>query len=89
MAGSSVRDDESLTSSASVPSYMAQTESAKAKSRVPSPLGFEKGGTPEKGSVGSAKKRLSFTASPVGPRRHSGPPKVDCSSSIKDISVKL
>ncbi|KAM7495003.1 hypothetical protein LguiB_029612 [Lonicera macranthoides] len=86
VAGSSVRDDESLTSSVSVPSYMAQTESAKAKSRVPSPLGFEKGGTPEKGSVGSVKKRLSFTASPAGPRRHSGPPKVDCSSSI---SVKL
>lgn len=86
IAGSSVRDDESLTSSPSLPSYMVPTESAKAKSRVPSPLGFEKNGTSEKGSVGSAKKRLSFPVSPAGPRRHSGPPKVD-SSSIKDVKV--
>jgi hypothetical protein len=77
IAGSSVRDDESFTSAVSVPSYMASTESAKARSRVPSPLGLEKG------SAGSAKKRLSFTGSPAGPRRHSGPPKVDFSSPIK------
>lgn len=87
IAGSSVRDDESLASSPAVPSYMAATESAKAKSRLPSPLGLEKNGTPDRGSMGSAKKRLSFPASPAGSRRHSGPPKVDCSS-IKDISVR-
>ncbi|KAF8007257.1 hypothetical protein BT93_K1301 [Corymbia citriodora subsp. variegata] len=77
IAGSSVRDDESLASTPSVPSYMAPTQSAKAKSRMPSPLGLDKSGTPEKGSVGSAKKRLSFPSSPAGPRRHSGPPRVD------------
>ncbi|XP_016503704.1 protein IQ-DOMAIN 3 isoform X1 [Nicotiana tabacum] len=78
IAGSSIRDDESLASSQAVPSYMAATESARARSRLPSPLGFEKNGTPEKGAVNSAKKRLSFSASPGGgPRRHSGPPKVE------------
>ncbi|XP_010253551.1 PREDICTED: protein IQ-DOMAIN 1-like [Nelumbo nucifera] len=88
IAGSSVRDDESLASSPSVPSYMALTESAKAKTRLQSPLGLEKNGTgtPEKGSAGSVKKRLSFPASPAGVRRHSGPPRVD-SNSIKDIGV--
>ncbi|GAV73481.1 IQ domain-containing protein/DUF4005 domain-containing protein [Cephalotus follicularis] len=84
--GSSVRDDESLASSPSVPSYMAPTHSAKAKSRLPSPLGLERNGTSEKGSTGSVKKRLSFPASPSGPRRHSGPPKVD-SSPVKDIGM--
>uniref|UniRef100_A0A5B7AWX8 DUF4005 domain-containing protein n=1 Tax=Davidia involucrata TaxID=16924 RepID=A0A5B7AWX8_DAVIN len=79
IAGSSVRDDESLASSPSVPSYMVSTESAKAKSRMQSPFRVENG-TPEKGSAGSAKKRLSFPASPARPRRHSGPPKVDISS---------
>ncbi|KAH7840269.1 hypothetical protein Vadar_014887 [Vaccinium darrowii] len=77
IAGSSVREDESLASSPSVPSYMAPTESAKAKSRlyrIPSPLG---NGTSEKGSVGSARKRLSFSSSRAGTRRHSGPPKLD------------
>ncbi|PIA38634.1 hypothetical protein AQUCO_02700096v1 [Aquilegia coerulea] len=86
IAGSSVRDDESLASSPSVPSYMAPTESAKAKARLQSPLGVETLETPDKGSVGSVKKRLSFTASP-GPRRHSGPPRVD-SSSIKEITMQ-
>ncbi|XP_057788465.1 protein IQ-DOMAIN 2-like [Salvia miltiorrhiza] len=85
IAGSSVRDDESLASSSSVPSYMATTQSAKAKSRLPSPLGLENSTTtPEKGSAGagagSAKKRLSFPASPARPRRHSGPPRVETSS---------
>ncbi|XP_010244962.1 PREDICTED: protein IQ-DOMAIN 1-like [Nelumbo nucifera] len=88
IAGSSVRDDESLASSPSVPSYMAPTESAKAKTRLQSPLGLEKNGTgtPEKGSAGSVKKRLSYPASPAALRRHSGPPKVD-TSSIKDIGI--
>ncbi|KAG8390675.1 hypothetical protein BUALT_Bualt01G0108300 [Buddleja alternifolia] len=80
-AGSSVRDDESVASSTStVRGYMAPTESARAKSRGPSPLGVEKVRMPEKSSSGgSAKKRLSFSGSPAGPRRHSGPPKIDIS----------
>lgn len=87
VAGSSVRDDESLASSPSVPSYMAPTQSAKAKTRLQSPLGLENPETPDKASAASAKKRLSFSASPAGPRRHSGPPRID-SSSIKDISIQ-
>ncbi|KAI4349191.1 hypothetical protein L6164_009815 [Bauhinia variegata] len=78
IAGSSVRDDESLASSPSVPSYMVPTQSAKAKSRLQSPLATENG-TPEKGSFGTAKKRLSFPQSPARPRRHSGPPRVGSS----------
>lgn len=77
---SPARDDESLGSSPGVPSYMAQTKSAKAKSRMQSPLGLENGTTLEKGSVGSAKKHLSYSASTAKPRRHSGPPKVEVSS---------
>ncbi|KAF8397643.1 hypothetical protein HHK36_016563 [Tetracentron sinense] len=87
IAGSSLRDDESLVSLPVVPSYMAQTKSARAKSRLQSPLGVENNGTPDKGSSGSAKKRLSFSASPTGVRRHSGPPKVD-SSSINNTGVQ-
>ncbi|KAA8516523.1 hypothetical protein F0562_016971 [Nyssa sinensis] len=82
IAVSSVRDDESLASSPSVPSYMVSTESAKAKLRMQSPFGVENG-TPEKGSAGSAKKRLAFPASPARPRRHSGPPRVDISSTAE------
>ena len=78
IAGSSVRDDESLDSSPAVPSYMVPTKSAKAKSRLQSPA--EKNGITEKDSPPeSAKKRLSFPASPARPRRHSGPPRVDSS----------
>ncbi|XAR50991.1 hypothetical protein NMG60_11005480 [Bertholletia excelsa] len=87
ITGSSIRDDESLASSPAVPSYMAPTRSAKAKSQVQSPLGLENG-TPEKEPLtGFAKKRLSFPASPARLRRHSGPPKVDVSS-IADHSAK-
>lgn len=81
IAGSSLRDDESLVSSpASVPSYMAPTQSTKARSRMPSLLGrLEINGTPERGLAGSAKKRLSFPASPIRNWRLSGSPgpKVD------------
>ncbi|XP_021715809.1 protein IQ-DOMAIN 1-like [Chenopodium quinoa] len=82
IAGSSVRDDESLASSPAVPSYMAPTKSAKAKTKLPSPLGVvESNGTPPDSKPpsvvgGSAKKRLSFPASP-GPRRHSVPGKFE------------
>jgi hypothetical protein len=82
---SSVRDDASLSGSSpsSVPSYMVPTKSARAKTRLQSPMAVESPTeTLEKGwSVGSAKKRLSFPAgtappSPSPVRRHSGPPKV-------------
>uniref|UniRef100_A0A7N0ZV29 Uncharacterized protein n=1 Tax=Kalanchoe fedtschenkoi TaxID=63787 RepID=A0A7N0ZV29_KALFE len=76
VAGSSATDDESLVSTPSVPSYMAPTESVKARSRF-SPMSSDKKGSPgEVSSVGPVKKRLSFPASPAGVRRHSGPPLV-------------
>ncbi|KAK1563900.1 hypothetical protein Q3G72_034889 [Acer saccharum] len=86
IAGSSVRDDESLPSSPAAPRYMVPTESARAKSRLQSPLGVEKNCTPEKGSSTTAKKRLSYPPSPARPRRHSGPPKLDCSIN-SEISI--
>lgn len=93
IAGSSVRDDESLASSPAVPSYMAPTRSAKAKTKLSSPLGVvEKNGTPPDQKlasvVGSAKKRLSFPASPSPgvPRRHSVPGKIE-STPFKDVPV--
>ncbi|KAJ4844734.1 hypothetical protein Tsubulata_016295 [Turnera subulata] len=89
IAGSSVRDDESLVSSSTVPSYMVPTESARAKSRLQSPLGAEKNGTPEKEKVamGSAKKRLAYPPSPAKPRRHSGPPKLESNfSEVKSVT---
>ncbi|XVE96751.1 hypothetical protein REPUB_Repub02eG0249700 [Reevesia pubescens] len=87
IAGSSVRDDESLASSPSLPSYMVPTKSARAKNRLQSPLGLEPNGTPEKGPITSAKKRLSYPPSPARPRRHSGPPKVDCSITNAQVAV--
>lgn len=86
IAGSSVRDDESLPSSPLAPRYMVPTESAKAKSRLQSPLGADKNGTPEKATSASAKKRLAYPPSPARPRRHSGPPKLE-SSINTEISV--
>lgn len=74
----SIRDDESLASSPSLPSYMVPTQSARAKTRLQSPLGMETNGTPEKAMNGVAKKRLSYPQSPARPpRRHSGPPKLE------------
>ncbi|XP_031271182.1 protein IQ-DOMAIN 1-like [Pistacia vera] len=86
IGGSSVRDDESLTGFPAAPRYMVPTESARAKSRLQSPLGADKNGTPEKVSSASAKKRLSYPPSPARPRRQSGPPKLD-SSVNTEISV--
>ncbi|GJM94450.1 hypothetical protein PR202_ga11093 [Eleusine coracana subsp. coracana] len=86
IATSTVRDDESLASSPSLPSYMVPTESARAKSRLQGSAVTNGAETPEKGgSAGSVKKKLSFqagmaSASPM--RRHSGPPKVE--SVVKD-----
>ncbi|KAJ6316331.1 hypothetical protein OIU78_019590 [Salix suchowensis] len=82
IAGSFVRDDESLGSSPALPSYMIPTESARAKSRLHSLLGAEKDETTpekEKGSSGSTKKRLSYPPSPAKARRYSGPPKLESS----------
>ncbi|XP_074364098.1 protein IQ-DOMAIN 2-like [Apium graveolens] len=73
IAGSSVRDDESLVSSPSVPRYMTTTRSAKAKLHTQRPFSMKKGPL-EKGSAGYAKKRLL------------GPPMLD-STSIADNSV--
>lgn len=87
IAGSSVRDDESLASSHAVPSYMVATKSARAKSRLQSPLGAENNGFPEKGSFESVKKRLSFPSSPARPRRHSGPPKVETFTVTKNNEI--
>lgn len=78
IGGSSVRDDESLASSQALPSYMVPTKSARAKLKSQSPFGSETNGV-EKGSVGAAKKRLSFPSSPARLRRHSGPPNLDSS----------
>lgn len=86
IAGSSVRDDESLASSLAFPSYMAPTKSARAKLQTESLLGLENR-TPEKGSVGSAKKQLSYPASTARLRRHSGPPRVE-SGSIAAVSMR-
>lgn len=89
-----MRDDESLASSPAVPSYMAPTESARAKSRFHSPVTSDKNETPEKLSASSTKKRLSFPvaekhgmSSPAGIRRYSGPPKVDIAS-VKGIAMQ-
>ncbi|XWS55783.1 hypothetical protein CRYUN_Cryun09bG0030300 [Craigia yunnanensis] len=87
IAGSLVRDDESLASSPSLPSYMVPTESARAKTRLQSPLGLEANGTSEKGPIASTKKRLSYPPSPARPRRHSGPPKVDSSITSTEVAV--
>ncbi|XP_010920914.2 protein IQ-DOMAIN 2 [Elaeis guineensis] len=92
IAGSSIRDDESLASSPAVPSYMAPTESARAKTRIQSLLN-DKIEASDTVSVGSVKKRLSFqvgdknsVTSPAGVRRYSGPPKVDIAF-IEDVEV--
>ncbi|CAN8254685.1 unnamed protein product [Cochlearia groenlandica] len=77
----STRDDDSLTSSRSqsVPGYMAPTQAAKARARFSnlSPLGSEK----------TAKKRLSFPASPKTIRRFSGPPKLESNGNNKDTGL--
>ncbi|CAE6085735.1 unnamed protein product [Arabidopsis arenosa] len=79
IAGSSVRDDESLAGSPALPSYMVPTKSARARLKPQSPLGGttqENEGFTDKAS---AKKRLSYPTSPAlpKPRRFSAPPKVE------------
>ncbi|MBA0838265.1 hypothetical protein Goarm_010338 [Gossypium armourianum] len=87
IAGSSVRDNESLANSPSLPSYMVPTKSARVKTSLQSPLGPEANGTPEKDPIGSAKKRLSYPPSPARLRRHSCLPKVDGSISNTKVAV--
>ncbi|XP_012486013.1 protein IQ-DOMAIN 2 [Gossypium raimondii] len=70
IAGSSVHDNEGLGSSPLLPSYMVPTESTRAKTQLQSPLGLEANGTPRKGPIASAKKRLSYPPSPARPRQH-------------------
>lgn len=80
------RDDESLAGSLAVRSYMAPTESARAKSRFQSLSNYD-AEAPDKASMATAKKRLSLptgdrhnAAPPAAMRRKSGPPKVDVAS---------
>lgn len=61
VTGSFVGDDESLAIGRTVPSYMAPTESAKAKSQETK---RDKSVTPDRLSVSSARKRLSYSPSP-------------------------
>lgn len=82
IAGSSIRDDESLDSSPSIPSYMTPTRSAKARLKSQSPSGMENGSVQDKETTVFAKKRLSFPSSPGRARRHSGPPRVEMGSVI-------
>ncbi|WOL00670.1 protein IQ-DOMAIN 1-like [Canna indica] len=93
-AAVSVRDDESLSGSVAVPSYMAPTESARAKSRLQSLSNDSIDSLDKSSSVSSVKKRLSFPTgdkytpgSPAVMRRNSGPPKVDMGS-MKDVEVQ-
>lgn len=87
IAGSSIRDDESLASSPAVPSYMAPTQSTRARSRFSSPSNEVVIEGLDKVMGGSAKKRLSFPAGAAAPRRHSGPPKVDLGL-VTDVAVQ-
>ncbi|XP_076917231.1 protein IQ-DOMAIN 2-like [Bidens hawaiensis] len=66
IAGSSVRDDESMDSSPSVPGYMAQTKSAKAKLKGQSMLGPMENGLAE--MEFGLKKGLSFSGLSSRPR---------------------
>ncbi|URD76895.1 IQ calmodulin-binding motif [Musa troglodytarum] len=92
IGGSSFGDDASLAISPTIPSYMALTESARAKSRFQSPPN-NNAETPERGSVSAVKKRLSYPVadkcsilSPARIRRNSGPPKLDVAS-LKDVAT--
>ncbi|XP_042379202.1 protein IQ-DOMAIN 2-like isoform X1 [Zingiber officinale] len=89
-AAASTRDDKSFSGSSTMPSYMAPTKSAKAKSHIQS-LSNGSIDSQDKFATNSVKKRLSFPigqkfspASLAAMRRNSGPPKVDLASE-KDV----
>ncbi|KAJ0234893.1 hypothetical protein HA466_0270140 [Hirschfeldia incana] len=77
IAGSSARDDESLAGSQTLPSYMVPTKSARARVNN-KPQSPSSGSTTQENDGFTAKKRLSYPASPAlpKPRRFSAPPKV-------------
>ncbi|KAH7300806.1 hypothetical protein KP509_24G079200 [Ceratopteris richardii] len=73
MAGSSVRDDDSLVGAPGMPNYMAATQSARAKARAHSSPKQRKGGdqTPDREQQQSnARKRLSFPPANSGTDGH-------------------
>ncbi|URE46267.1 IQ calmodulin-binding motif [Musa troglodytarum] len=84
---SSARDNESLVSSVSLPSYMASTESVRARSRFLSPQS-ERHGTLKERLTCSVKKKLSFPMADVNsispPARI---PKVEISP-VKDVAIE-
>lgn len=79
VAGSMVKTDESLAGSPAARKHVVvATKLAKAKSREKG-LSENGGGSTAAASGGRTKKQLDFPGSPVKPRRHSGPPKVEAS----------
>ncbi|KAJ4911560.1 IQ-domain 2 [Raphanus sativus] len=79
IAGSSVRDDESVAGSQTLPSYMVPTKSARARVNNKPQSPSSGSGTTQENDGFTAKKRLSYPASPAlpKPRRFSAPPKVE------------
>lgn len=80
IAGSSIRDDESLVSSPAVPNYMAATQSAKAKARSSARQRLGTPGADQNEHFLSAKKRQSFpiseASSAYSTPKYSRPPAV-------------
>ncbi|KAF1878886.1 hypothetical protein Lal_00047558 [Lupinus albus] len=88
IAISSVRDDGSFASSLAFPTHTPSIKVAKSKSQIPNPFNT-KGTILEKGGVVSAKKRLSFSPSPSGARRHSVSAKSVANATIPEENEKV